>query len=94
MSNSPTPAGQAAAITQFGLAVTATAVGFGAQGVEQVLRPNAGKSVSEGAVDIFVQGVSGKLPGLAPVITEVGEALKGGSIVKKGSDTINDIFKK
>jgi filamentous hemagglutinin len=94
LASQPNPVSQTGATVQFGLAGTATAVGLGAQGVEQALRPDAGKAVSEGAVDVFVHGVSGKLPGLGPAITEAGEQFKGSSTIKDRQESINNIFKK
>ena len=58
------------------------------------MRPDAGKVVSEGAVDDFATGVSSKFPRLAPATIEVCEQLKASAIVKDGGNAINNVFKK
>lgn len=76
LASSPEPLSKAGAVTQFGLAGTATVIGFGAQTVEQLLRPDLDGLIRGSLVDYGVKIVSDKVPVASPAITEIGEALK------------------
>jgi filamentous hemagglutinin len=93
LASSPDPISKAGAVTQFGLASTATVIGFGAQTVEQLLRPNAGQYVTGGLVDIITTGISGKFPILGSGFTELGEAIKSTPVVNQGTQLLNDALR-
>jgi len=79
LASQPNAVSQAGAAIQFGMAGTATTVGFGASALEQLLRPNAGSL----AADVFFSGISeasNAIPGyggvIAPIVNEANEVAK------------------
>src|SRR5450830_581111 len=79
LASQPNAVSQAGAAIQFGMAGTATTVGFGASALEQLLRPNAGSL----AADVFFSGISeasNAIPGyggvIAPIVNEANEVEK------------------
>lgn len=75
LASSPDPLSKAGAVTQFGLAGTATVIGFGAQTVDQLLRPNAGQGLYEGALGLGAELMIGKFPTAAPLINEASQTI-------------------
>src|SRR5450830_972623 len=72
LASQPNAVSQAGAAIQFGMAGTATTVGFGASALEQLLRPNVGQTVI-GSAAAGVSQVTDKLPGgplLSPITNE------------------------
>src|SRR5450830_928324 len=85
----PNAISQTGAAIQFGMAGTATVVGFGAGAVEQLLRPNVGQTIYEGALGLGGQIVSDRIPLASPAVNELGEAIKGTSSSQSVTDWIN-----
>jgi len=79
LANSPNPILQAGAATQLSMAWTATLAGFGASALEQLLRPNVGQTLYEGALGLGGQIVSDRIPLASPVVNELGQTIKGTS---------------
>lgn len=62
---------------------------YGASAIEQVARPDAGKTVIDGVLGFTVDRVTGMAPVLAPVINEIGEGVKETDAAQKLRDAIN-----
>jgi filamentous hemagglutinin len=78
------------ASVQFGLAGAGTIAELVASGVEQILRPNLGKTFVNGSVDIFTGTLGNKFPLLSPGFNEFGENVKNTPPAKSIEDTINN----
>ena len=76
LASQPHPVSQTGAAIQFGMAGTATAVGFGAGAMEQLLRPDVGQTAFQGGIAIAVDRLTGRIPILAPALNELGEVIK------------------
>ncbi|MHA6883106.1 hypothetical protein [Ralstonia pseudosolanacearum] len=59
-----------------GIATATNAAALGANAIEQMARPDAGKLVADGALGIGAAAVTNRFPGLAPAINEAAEAIK------------------
>src|SRR5450830_463178 len=94
LASQPNAVSQAGAAIQFGMAGTATTVGFGASALEQLLRPNVGQTWISGGVDIFTGSLGNKFPLLSPAFTEFGEAVKDTTPAINLQNTINSKGKK
>lgn len=90
LSLQPNPASQAGAAIQFSMAWTSTLIAFGASSIEQILRPNFGQTVYEGALGFAGQIASDRVPLAAPLINEFGESIKGTSISDSSKSWINE----
>jgi len=85
----PNAAYQAGAAIQYGMAGTATVVGFGAGAVEQLLRPNVGQMTVGSLTDMAAKPIMDRLPLYNPVINEALEAWKNSQPANNLQDKIN-----
>lgn len=76
LASQPNPVSQTGATVQFGLAGTATVIGFGASAVEQILRPNVGAMAIDFAAAIAGELSTRAFPLAAPLTNEIVEQIK------------------
>jgi filamentous hemagglutinin len=94
LASQPNAVLQTGAAIQFGMAGTATVVGFSASALEQLLRPNVGQTWVSGGVDIFTGSLGNKFPLLSPALTELGGAVKDSTPAINLQNAINSKGKK
>jgi len=90
LASQPNAVSQTGAAIQFGMAGTATAVGFGAGVLEQLFRPNPGQLAIGGLADVINTGIGKRFPFAGPAINELNEAVKASSPASTAIDTANN----
>lgn len=90
LNTTPTAQSRAAANMMYGQALVATEIGFGANIVEQMFRPNVGKVVTDLTIDVGSKWVSDKNLVLSYPINEMGEQFKNSNTVQILQQKIND----
>jgi hypothetical protein len=88
---SPTAQSKAAAAVMYGQALLATEIGFGASIVEQTLRPNVGKGVTDLVVDIGAKAFNDRYPIYNIITNEVSEKMKNSDSTTLMQDRLNSI---
>jgi hypothetical protein len=88
---SPTAQSKAAAAVMYGQALLATEIGFGASIVEQTLRPNVGKGVTDLVVDIGADRINKYFPIGTSFTNEVSEKMKNSDSTTLMQDRLNSI---
>ncbi|PUE56968.1 hypothetical protein B9Z36_08160 [Limnohabitans sp. Rim8] len=86
----PGPHEPTAAVT----AVTATGVGFAADVIEQVARPDVGKGVQDFLSSVAQSAIDNKMPLVAPVTNEVKQAWRDSGTSKSLDSWLNDEWNK
>jgi hypothetical protein len=71
-------------------AVVATGVGFAADVIEQVARPDMGKLITGGTIDIAVKPIVDKFPLTAPVVNDAANVLKNPTFTEKIQNAIGE----
>ena len=89
LASQPNAVSQTGAAIQFGMAGTATVVGFGASALEQLLRPNVGQTVAEGAVNVVTGAFAEKFRLAGPAINEFGNIVTQSGVAESAKDAIN-----
>ena len=91
---SSNPIGEVCAVGMATTAVGAAAVDYTARGVEQLVQPNLGKTVTDGLKDATVKIVEDKIPVVGPILVPAASAgidvLKDSKYGKNTEKFIND----
>jgi hypothetical protein len=72
------------------LAITSTTIGFAADVAEQILRPDPGKLITNGATDILLKPIVDKFPVIAPISNEGAELFKNSEAAKKIIESVKN----
>ena len=90
LNTTPTAQSRAAATMMYGQALVATEIGFGANIVEQMIRPNVGKGVTDLTIDVGSKLVSDKYPLYNVFTNEFAERVKNSDFATTIQNNLNN----